>query len=301
MDKVKDLIIGACSNYTYDDLKYWINSIRRSGFDGDVVLTGTNLKKDTIQALTKEGVGLELYGTMNKDGDIEAPRSNAPHVERFFYIWNYLDKTPNQYGHVITTDTRDVIFQQNPSNWLVSNLGYNTLVASSEGLKYKDEPWGEANFDMTFGPYFSKQIENRLIYNVGVIAGETKAVKGLMMMIFQMSINRPIPIVDQAVYNFLLNYPPYEDLVRFTRNTDGWAIQLGTTIKAIEAGSGDLGAIARNDPKRMKKYKMDYLDVQPKFDEHRVINPNTDEDFVVVHQYDRIPELKKKVQEFYGD
>ena len=42
---MKDLIIGGASNYTWDQLKYWVNSIKLSGFKGDIVLVATNIKK----------------------------------------------------------------------------------------------------------------------------------------------------------------------------------------------------------------------------------------------------------------
>jgi hypothetical protein len=41
----KDLIIGGASGYTWDQLKYWVNSIQLSGFAGDVVLVATNIPK----------------------------------------------------------------------------------------------------------------------------------------------------------------------------------------------------------------------------------------------------------------
>ena len=31
----KDLIIGAYTNYNWDQIKYWVNSIEKSGFTGD--------------------------------------------------------------------------------------------------------------------------------------------------------------------------------------------------------------------------------------------------------------------------
>mgnify|MGYP003352602079 CR=1 FL=1 len=34
----KDLIIGAYANYKFDLLKPWINSIKETGFQGDIVL-----------------------------------------------------------------------------------------------------------------------------------------------------------------------------------------------------------------------------------------------------------------------
>jgi hypothetical protein len=38
----KDLIIGGASNYTWDQLKFWVNSIKKTGFDGDIVIVGTS-------------------------------------------------------------------------------------------------------------------------------------------------------------------------------------------------------------------------------------------------------------------
>ena len=35
----KDIIIGGASNYSWNHLKYWINSIAKSGFTGDVNTT----------------------------------------------------------------------------------------------------------------------------------------------------------------------------------------------------------------------------------------------------------------------
>jgi hypothetical protein len=91
-----------------------------------------------------------------------------------------------------------------------------------------------------------------MIYNVGTIAGQFDYVKDLLLMIFQMSINRPIPIVDQAVFNYLVSQQPYLNKILKTTNRDGWAIQLGVTEEAIKAGSGDIGLKAKNDPSYMK-------------------------------------------------
>jgi len=94
---IKDLIIGNATGYDWNDLKYWVNSIKKTGFDGDVVLTGTNMTKETIDKLTENGVELALYGTQLDNGDVTAPNNNAPHVERFFYMWNALNNTKTQY------------------------------------------------------------------------------------------------------------------------------------------------------------------------------------------------------------
>ena len=298
---MKDLIIGAAVNYSWDHLKYWVNSIRKSGFTGDVALVGTNMKKDTIDKLTQMGVELALFGKQLENGDVVANDNGAPHVERFFYIWNHLNRKGADYRYVITTDTRDVIFQSDPSKWLEEGLVFHSLVASSEGMKYQFEPWNNKNLYDTFGPFFYNRMKDGFIYNVGVIAGDAMHVKGLLLFLFQMSINRPIPIVDQAVYNFVINTEPVLNETWFTTNDDGWAVQLGTTVKAVEAGSGDLGQHVISSTEHWKKYHMFYEDTQPVFKEDGTIVNKYDKPFVVVHQWDRVPSLKAAIENNYGD
>jgi len=297
----KNLIIGGCSNYTWNELKYWVNSIKNSGFNGDVVLVGTNIKKETIDKLTSLGVKLSLYGNKTESGDVESKGGLPPHVERFFYIWDYLQKTKEKYNYVITTDTRDVIFQKDPNEWLENNMKFHEIVASSEGMRYKNEPWGNKNLFHAFGGYFHNIMKNNMIYNVGVIAGTQDQVKSLLLMIFQLSLGRPIQIVDQAVYNFILTIPSINKETFFTGPSDTWAINLGTTHEAVKAGSGDLGAQALSNPNGMKEYLMNYEDIQPKFlDDGSVVN-NIGNKYTLVHQWDRVPELKKKIEKLYDE
>lgn len=293
---MKDLIIGGASNYTWDQLKYWVNSIKMSGFTGDIALVATNIKKEDIEKLVAEGVLLSLYGKQNEFGDFVAHSNGAPHVERFFYIWNFLKNVPTQYRYVITTDTRDVVFQTNPSDWLEEHMVTHNMVASSEGMRYVNEPWGNQNLLETFGPYFHNIYKNNIIFNVGTIAGDHDYVTSMMFMIFQMSINRPIAIVDQAVYNVLLNTIPWSYDTFAAKNEDAWAIQLGTTLESIKSGKGDLGMAYMN---RIEDYHKIYEDEQPKLVDGFVVNQNNQK-FCIVHQYDRTVAWKDSIIERYS-
>jgi hypothetical protein len=293
----KDLVIGAASNYDWNQLKIWIKSLKKTGFSGDIAIVGTNIKRETIEKLQQEGVILSLYGKQNENGDVVSPTNNAPHVERFFYLWMFLNNTKEKYNNVITTDTRDVLFQTDPSEWLRSNIVSSLLVASSEGMKYQNEPWSNQNLYDTFGPFFHNLIKDKYIFNVGVVAGNFDYVKGLMMMIFQMSVNRPIPIVDQAVYNFLLNFPPYSDDTLKLSCADSWAINLGTSIHAVTSGSGDLGAKYQNDT---MKYLELFDDYQPVIDGAYVKNVHN-QLYAIVHQYDRVKKLNDEIQKMYEE
>lgn len=293
----KDLIIGGASNYDWNKLKYWVNSIKKTGFKGDVVLVATNISAETVSKLTDNDVKVYAYGKQQSDGSFKNESQSAPHVERFIFIWDYLRKNPD-YRYVTVTDTRDVIFQKDPTVFLEKKLLTQSIVCSSEGLAYKDEPWGSKNLLDTFGPLVYDEFNDRLIYNVGTIAGFSEEVRDLLLQIFFQSVNRPIPIVDQAVFNFLINLHPFEDEILKTTNESGWAIQLGTTKAAIEAGAGDIGMIVKQNPEMLNRYLEVYQDIQPQINGDSVTTGY--EAYTIVHQWDRVPAVKEIVEKIYG-
>jgi hypothetical protein len=221
---MKDLIIGACTNYDWDKLKYWVNSINKTGFDGDKVMVAFNISFETIDKLIKAGFQVILPGKKDEVNKQFTYQSNLPiHVERFIHIYNYL-QTHDDYRYVITTDVKDVIFQHNPSKALDIELGARQLyIFASESMYYKDEPWGNQNLIETFGPFFHNIFKENEIYNVGVVAGRGHAIQDLAAMIFAMSVNRSIPIVDQSTFNFMIAQEPYLSTSRYCKSEDGWA------------------------------------------------------------------------------
>lgn len=294
----KDLIIGGASGYKYGDIKYWINSIIRSGFDGDIVLVTTNISVEELEKVAEKGVQILAYGQKDSNGNYSSNSQMPPHVERFFHIWNFLNTTAENYRYVVTTDVRDVVFQKNPVPYLEEVMKHSDLIAAGEGLKYKDEPWGNNNYMQAFGPFFHDKMKDNEIYNVGVIAGKYNLVTDLMLMLLQLSVNRPIPIVDQAVYNFILNLKTFHVETHRTSNDGNWTCNLGTTLHAIASGAGDIGQ--RNDPTSQLLYQAKYLCNQPVIQDDLILN-SKNEEFVIVHQYDRVNGLAEKIRAKYND
>ena len=294
MTKITDCVIGCASGYDWKQSQPWIKTLRDTGFDGDIIITGTNISKDTIDWYSDNDVAVHLYGKKEPDGSVKSDSSTPAHVERFFYIWNVLDKEKmqtNNYRFVLTTDVRDVVFQADPMKWMANKLGMHTMVASSEGMRYMNEPWGNNNLYQAMGPYFHQKMMKNMIYNVGVIGGYYEDVRALCLMIYQMSLGRPIPIVDQAVYNFLMTELPYSRNTFFAENADCWAVNLGTTLGAVKSGHGELGQKYSGD---LKKYEAMYEDIQPKIDADGNVTLPDGKKFYIVHQWDRIPALKEK-------
>ena len=280
---MKDVIVGCSTNYDWAKLKYWINSINESGFEGDKVLILMNCDKETAQKVTDAGFSIIAFN-QDKDGNLTYQSQLMVHVERFIHIYKLLKD--NDYRYVITTDVRDVIFQKNPVQWLEENLpeGHEDLVFSSESMKYKDEPWGRENITQCYGQGIYEDFKNNTIFNVGVLAGRGHAMRDLTLQLFLNCINRPIPIVDQAVFNVMISRHPYVKTSMYMKSEEGWACQLGTTA----------------DPSKIDSFRPHLLEPSPKLDGDKVVTSEGIE-YTIVHQYDRVPEWKKVIEAKYDD
>jgi len=270
----KNLIIGAFTGYNYNQLKPWVESIETCGFKGHKVMIVDNASDDTCAELIHHGFELVVM-----------PRINAPiHVARFWSIYDYLHQNPI-YDIVVTTDVKDVYFQRDPCKWITDNMGDRSLVAGSESIRYQDEPWGNENLLQTYGQEVYNRFKGNTIFNVGTIGGKSHYVRDMCFNIFTNAINRPIPIVDQAVYNVLLNTQPYKDSVLFTDQEDGWAVQLGTT----------------GDPSKINQFRPFLTEPEPIFNyETKQITTTSGIPHCIVHQYDRVPKWKKLVMDMFG-
>lgn len=273
---MKNLIIGGYTNYQYDLIKPWVKSI------GEVCDPKTTDKVMVVGNTTQEAID-----ALTADGWILVPMiQGQPHVVRFFSIFDYLKDNWQKYKYVVTTDVRDVIFQADPFKYLEEELGPLGmgfgLVCGSESIQYKNEPWGDENLLQCYGPYIHALYRDKEIYNVGVLGGRSEYVKDLVLNIAINSVNRPIPIVDQAVFNMLMNTQPYQDTVFFAKQENAWACQAGTVA----------------DPRRMDEFRPHLLEPEPVWKDGKVYTWNGAL-FTIVHQYDRVPEWNKVIQERY--
>lgn len=269
---MKNLIIGGCTNYGINQLKPWVLSVNETMPNADKVMCVGNASAETRQWLIDNNFKI-----------IDMPKLNVPvHVLRFLSIYEYLKEHWQEYDYVVTTDVKDVYFQTDPFTMLERKIKYK-LFAGSEGMLYKDEPWGNDNLMQAYGPYIHEIYKNNKIYNVGTIGGSSEYVKDLVFNIFTNAIHRPIPICDQAVYNVLIQTQPYKDCTFFAEQSDGWACQAGTTV----------------DPSKIAQFRPFLTEEEPKFIDGLVKTCDGDT-FSIVHQYDRVPEWKRFVQEKYG-
>jgi len=283
---MKDLIIGCADNYNWDKIKYWANSVDKCGFKGDKLIVFGNVDLQTVQKCSSLGWMIQIMGHQNQlTGNFEYRSQNrlTIHVERFMAIWNALHQIGKNYNHVIHTDVKDVVFQTNPSDWINSHIGDKQLITGSESLRYCDEPWGKQNMLETFGQWYYEIHGTDEIFNVGVLAGKSEVMKDLFMMIFQLSLNRPIPIVDQAVFNYIIQTKPWKDITLFAKSEMGFACQAGTTV----------------DPTKINYFRPNLLEATPTWD-GTFAKTSTGHTHCILHQYDRVPNWRLSVEQRYG-
>lgn len=126
--------------------------------------------------------------------------------------------------------------------------------------------------------------------------------ESICSLIFQLSLGRPIPICDQAVYNYIISYVhPFNNLSYKTSHADGFTANMGTTIEAVKSGSGDLGALCKDNATELAKYTLNYQDYQPRISDDGIVLTPTNTPYAIVHQWDRCPTLKKLIEQKYGD
>jgi hypothetical protein len=224
-------------------------------------------------------------------------------VDRFMHIYQMLEQLEEQNGidRVIATDVRDVVFQTNPSEWLDNYVKTGQdMVIGSENMLYEDEPWGANNMTQSFGEFFSARFAKKEINCAGVIAGRLDTFRDFCLNIYLMcrGISAKIPGgggPDQAALNILLACEPYAKRTAFTNPSHGWVIHAGTSLPAIQAGSGGIGEAYRANPSMQLRFvnKIDYSLLNDE------IYAN-DKKATIVHQWDRVPQWKELIERKFG-
>jgi hypothetical protein len=199
-------------------------------------------------------------------------------------VYDFLNKNADDYRFVITTDVRDVIFQRDPSKFMENYFHKDLkLIAQSEAIRIKDEAWNRDNIIKNFGKFFYEDVKDKEVLNVGLIAGLAHSVKDLCFFLFQMSLNRPDWVADQAAYNMICNFSPFKDVIEVLRLEDAWALNAHVTSK----------------PDQMEEFGPYLLEERPKMIDGVIYNSKGDP-FVIVHQYDRVPEWMEYFSKKYN-
>lgn len=281
------VVIGQAINYDFASIEPWIVSLRRTGYKGKIVLLVNSL---SLQDHVKDyDVHLVMTNPSNNVSSM---------VLRFFDIYKILDHSEmSDVDFVVATDVRDVIFQEDPNLLRVDNK----IIVAKEGFTYDIEPWSKNNMKQSYGEQMFDKMKDYPIYCAGVIAGEKNLFQFLMLCLSSLGFTAPQHPSggggpDQAALNILLHSEVWKSFVYETEEV----IHAGTSLPGIKAGNGDIGMSYRNSPEVLEYYQSNYnrSDI-PENLSSNIINKKIDRPYVIVHQYNRIPEWNTEIQNEY--
>ena len=274
---MRDLIMGSITRLGWDRCEHWVNSINKSGFDGDKIICIFGDHKDLVNNFKNNGFQVYNYRTLSDNENIC--------VARFLAYNDILSKNKQKYRKVLATDVTDVVFQKNPTEFF-DIIIEKCIIASSENIRYKDESWGANNMRLSFGDDAYGRMKDAVIYNAGVIAGEHQLIQDLFLAIYKMCENKPQHIEggggpDQAAYNYLLSLSQFKQTTKFIEHDIGWACQAGTNV----------------DPH--KDYSKTNVEILPKICDNEIVT-SWDKSYYIVHQYNRNPVWKQSIEDRFS-
>lgn len=272
---MKDLIIGGYMGENPNPVNIWIESIKQSGFSGDIVLILIGCNVNFKNQIKSKGVTI-----------VEKPLladKTTIYSQRFYHIYNYL-KMKNKYKYVITTDVTDIIFQTNPSKFVKDNIEDKKIISNAESILFKNEDWNINNYISAFGTKDLDDLLEKEVQNVGVIAGEQKYVRELLLDIHNMCKSAFAHPSDQSAYNYLINLKKYHSITNFLNIDSGWVCNCSVIFC----------------PERAQEFEGKIMSEKPFIFNNFVINSNK-KPVCIVHQYNRNLDLLKIVYKKYLD
>jgi hypothetical protein len=269
------LVVGVFQGYDYEKLLPWISSLNKSGFSGDKVLIGVNISNELEKRIIESGVSVHKVNDLN-DGRL-------PHIQRFKHLQLFLENNIDSYDYVITTDVADVIFQKDPSKWLLKNIGKNKLISSGESILIKNEKWNLDSIFLSYNLDVLCSVKDFEVQNVGIIAGKIKTIKNISKSLYNKSLGMNFPTPDQPVYNVLVRGKIFKDTL-FTTSDSGWAINCATV--ACPARSHVFDPYLIND--------------KPYMDQDNIVRTSDGNIVTIVHQYNRNFEWNERILNKYG-
>jgi hypothetical protein len=284
-------IFASAYGYTVDTVKPWMESLKASKFSGKVFVIVYNPTDTTLMDYFKEN-GIFVFS-----GNFTGETNMA--TQRFI---DYAGILRGEYAKdidlVITTDIRDVVFQNDPGVWLQNNIQDFDLIASGEGVMFNHEDWNGDTLEKQFGRDMFLELADKETLCSGVIAGKKSMIIKLFETIYELAFfaEDPAAFVDQIFYNVAI-YKVFSEKTRIASSNLDWAANLGT-IKALPENNDkwSLGTESAYNKFKRERTNKTYSEVlMHKIPEMKgdLIYSESGRPYAIVHQYDRYEPWKK--------
>jgi hypothetical protein len=235
-----DLVIGIASGYTWHELYPFVVSLRRCGYEGRAVLIIGDGPHDAGHPIIYERgeVKADLSSKLEDHGIETINLGNFPEhpiLARFPTIADAIDKSSG-LRYALSMDTKDIVFQYDPTKWLERHLGDKQIAVQSEETTYAKSEGNKRNCILAFGEETFERMRDEDVLNAGVICGTPSWVSRLHRDIYNLTltdmrmkrgekIGYEQMIADQTALNILLRQPPYSDVTKIVHNHEGFVYE----------------------------------------------------------------------------
>lgn len=261
------IVIGMAEGYDWGVLSPFVVSLRRSGYIGRLLLINAQIPPEQI---AEYGIEICSYPdsdllTEQESGTEPICEANAEHrlsAARFRLIPEIAAEY--DFDWCILVDTKDIIFQSNPVQWLDSYAAKSGIVVAEEMNVYKT-CWGaRVCAQQAFGEAAYQSIKDCTVLNAGFIAGKpepiTQLCKDIVPILEKMcqdclpqtdlhgdiacsneTYEQQLLLLDQTAMNIILRQPEWTKtcLVKMVKPGDGSFIARNRPAQATRVS--DLG------------------------------------------------------------
>jgi hypothetical protein len=287
---MKDILFGYAVNFTFEKMEAFAVSTVWCGFTGHkVMFVSSDLSRDDQTKLIELGFEVRVVPKLLA----EITHKFFHYVNRFLVIHRYLLAHAGEFRFAFCADTRDLIFQGNPSKWMEQNIGEYKLVAASEFCAHVDSPPNMMWIDGML-PELREWMAPKMIYCSGFVSGRAEYISDLAAGIYlyarEFTTNYWGP--DQPIYATIMHQKAYADITLVPKAEDYFC------INCVNIAHDNLIQVMSEYPPVRPFY-----DFNPRHTMNQNILwnngiPNLSE-FCVLHQYDRIPPLADNIKRVF--
>jgi hypothetical protein len=252
----KNLILAMSYGYSYERLYPFLQSLKETGFDGEIVIFVGATSVATMNRLRHAGVELksfiypfkrahemrkrnplyrlrplaqQLIGRLDSSESIARwsfPFHNIQSLRFLLYYW-FLRSRPNRYRYIFFTDLRDVTFQRNP---FIHAEGRQLRFYVEEPITIRQCPINSRWIREYFGEEILREIGGNLIVCSGTTLGDYDSIiRYLEEFLLTLRQARSIPWrvgFDQGVHNYLA-YKKLTGSITFCPNRESEVFTMG--------------------------------------------------------------------------
>jgi hypothetical protein len=261
------LVLGAAIGFGVADVRVFVESLRATGYVGDVTLLIRWPGLRVSRYLKSRGVEvIRVFQTRSF--------TRSVHARRYAIYLAHLHARAACYDQVMMSDTRDVVFQRHPFDGIASPKCHFFLEGASRNIG--DDPTNSRWVRGCLTVEEAAALANRRISCSGITIGGTAAIIAYLERMVARVAAQPLRIYraighgyDQAIHNALVHLDP---------TIDGIVVE----------NNGHIATMAL-EPRSL--YRLD--------GEARIHAPDG-RLIPICHQYDRFPDIRDAVANCYG-